>query len=118
MRSSGFRASAAAAAVGKVGRESRNFRACSGKTLIINTLDARLTEERAAADKLYTPDPALLNALSVERTEPKTVDVAGEYKKVEFAEEEKEEKVVTKEKEETEENVEVEERPKTKRSAK
>ena len=101
-----------------VGHNILSFRACSGKTLIINTLDARLTEERAAADKLYTPDPALLNALSVERTEPKTVDVAGEYKKVEFAEEEKEEKVVTKEKEETEENVEVEERPKTKRSAK
>ena len=44
------------------------FRTCLGKTLMVNTLDALATEERASAEKLYTPDANLMSALSTERT--------------------------------------------------
>ncbi len=45
-----------------------SFRTCTGKTLIVNTLDALATEERAGTEELYTPDPTLLAALSTART--------------------------------------------------
>ena len=47
-----------------IGQTVLTFRTPTGKMLIINTRDALLTEHRASTEKLYTPDPDLLMALS------------------------------------------------------
>ena len=43
------------------------FRSCSGKTLMVNTLDALETEKRASEEKLYVPEVSLMHALDTTR---------------------------------------------------
>ncbi len=45
------------------------FRTCTGKTMIVNTLDALNTEEKAVTEKLYTPDSTFMTALTTARTQ-------------------------------------------------